>query len=412
MTYIVKIDKKIEKKTSYILNKKISSYTHIIMSHIYYTLQSSTAVLGVYCNNCNTVCSFAYSSYHPKVAFFTKNKDKILCPDCALDFPDQVYRPVLSTGDIPIYRSSFKSNSYDDYQMFCNYSKNSHQYYFCTEIEEQTELKSGIYKKEQCSCRPDDLNCPNNPDLHLVQYAKKYSNNEFDVIPYSQFHNTLIQKLFSYNYIDEFHDDELVIDGQKYLIVKSQIMVGMRSSPWKEISLKTLQVRLVKKMINENVSFKIKYKNVDPDRIWIYITPDPIFLYENEKDIDILLQLESINFNNTERIKILDKYPNVEPDGKIKGKPIEKIRAFKCPCVYDEVDRIKKSKCRHNLYIYYKDGSSLMCGSKLTLNEIAEKGYLPYIKQYRPKSQFKYNIQLNWCELSKEIGAENLIFFK
>lgn len=51
------------------------------MSTIHYNLQSTSAVLGVYCNLCNKFCNFCHPWSHYDVAFWTLNKDQILCSD-------------------------------------------------------------------------------------------------------------------------------------------------------------------------------------------------------------------------------------------------------------------------------------------------------------------------------------------
>jgi hypothetical protein len=122
---------------------------------VYYTLQSSTSILGVYCNNCMKCCSFAYSWPHENVAFWTHSKNQILCPMCAEKYPEKIYRKVIDRHDIPIDRSYFKTDSNFDRQLFHNDSDNkkTHSSRFCTKEEEELELTGTFPVKESiCKC--------------------------------------------------------------------------------------------------------------------------------------------------------------------------------------------------------------------------------------------------------------------
>lgn len=107
-----------------------------------------------------------------------------------------------------------------------------------------------------------------------------------------------------------------------------------------------------------------------------------------------------------------DAYPPVI-DGKINGKEVAKIEAFSCPCLFDQPDRVKKLKCLHGVNIYFKNGSQkyISGGPEITVDELQEKGYIPYIIQYRPDSEVKYKKQLECCHLSKLISQDKMIKF-
>ena len=62
------------------------------MEMIYYELQSSTAVLAVYCNFCGKRCSFCYSWPHYDIAFWTHKKESIMCTKCARNNKEKIYR--------------------------------------------------------------------------------------------------------------------------------------------------------------------------------------------------------------------------------------------------------------------------------------------------------------------------------
>lgn len=128
----------------------------MVINNIYYTLQSSAAVLGVYCNMCNALCNYCYSWPHQNIAFWTHKKASIMCPECASKNKDKIYRKVHRFNDIPINRSYVRINgSLFDMHLFINNEKNkeNHNYNFCTEEEELEELNSGIIKKDPiCRC--------------------------------------------------------------------------------------------------------------------------------------------------------------------------------------------------------------------------------------------------------------------
>lgn len=80
--------------------------------YIYYTQISSACVLGVYCNECNKLCDWGYSWPHFIIAYWTHDKDQILCPGCAKN-PDNVsnvMRPVLKMKDLPRDRCVYRPN--------------------------------------------------------------------------------------------------------------------------------------------------------------------------------------------------------------------------------------------------------------------------------------------------------------
>ena len=363
------------------------------MSTIYYILHSYTDILAVVCNDCKCQCSFAYTGYHAEVAFWTKSKNKILCPDCALDNPTEIYRPVLSKYDLPRNRSE---------RLYCGmvYLDDI----FCSEQEEIEELLSGIPKKELCKCNLTNIDCPNNPNLHLILEANTYSNTKFTIQSDGIDCSGLISKLFSYNDIDEFTNDQISINGVTHIITKAQIMVGMKGYPWSERSLKELQMRMVKEIHNSTLSFRIRSQtSEDNGEQWIYVTPLPFQpLTPDEEDLDILFKTMTVDSYNDFVNQEIKKYPSVESDGTICGKKINKITAFGCT----------KERCQHNVYISFTDGSYLLFDYEVTVDILESKGYIPYIKQYRPKSKTLLNKQLECCELTKRIGESNLVLFQ
>ena len=122
---------------------------------ICYTMISSTAVLGIYCNFCDKMCDFGYSWPHQNIAFWTHYKNNVICPQCAKKYPWLVYRKLQSEKDIPLDRSYFKSNSRWDISLFSNNQKNkkTYSYKFCTPEQEQDEFSGRVpFVQKSCGC--------------------------------------------------------------------------------------------------------------------------------------------------------------------------------------------------------------------------------------------------------------------
>lgn len=136
----------------------------IMKSCIYYTLISSTNVPAVFCNECNKICSFSYKWEHDNVAYWTHNKEKILCPTCAKNFPKIIYRKVFSRKDIPEHRSFYRSNYDDDGIIrYDSQNKKIYKYYFCTKEEEDKEIRNKIVPIIKCKC--GNKSCQDNKQI-------------------------------------------------------------------------------------------------------------------------------------------------------------------------------------------------------------------------------------------------------
>ena len=124
------------------------------MSTIRYTLQSSSAILGVYCNTCDAFCNFAYSLHCKNIAYWEQDKKKILCPSCAEQNPDRVWRKVYSKYDLPIDRSSFYS-TWDRYLFSDANNKKTHWYFF--ECEKDPVLEGNKCMYDKCKKEMNEL---------------------------------------------------------------------------------------------------------------------------------------------------------------------------------------------------------------------------------------------------------------
>lgn len=390
---------------------------------IYYTLQSSCAVLGVYCNKCDQKCSFGYSHRHNIIALWTLNKESILCPDCAKDWPDLIYRQVFYDRDIPIDRSTFKSESMTDRYMFSNDSENkkSYGYRFCTIEDEIAELQSKIPRQDECDCKPNDLNCPYSPYQKLVLMAPEYASIKFPIDSKSYPEKTpididwynLISKLFLYTHINEFDNEQIIVNDIPFIITKSQIMIGMNASPWRNDTLNNLKVRMmleIEKLSFETITKCCFDKFGILTNLRIYITPRPFKSFtDSERDLDILFEIISTDEHNKNRAKQMESYP-AAIDGMINNKKINRIEAFQCMCVSDTT--IKSHQCSHSIHIYFADGNYSFGNLNFSVEELVERGYTKYIKQYRPRSNFDLEKQIKNCKLTQLIGLDNLRIYK
>ena len=122
------------------------------MSAIYYTLKRehhTKLVLEVFCSTCDKICSFLNYKPHDNVAFWTHNKEKILCPSCAMACDDLIYRRVFGRKDIPVHRSMLKLM--DDSLNNDTDNKMIHRHLFCTAKEENLELEEE-HRSAKCEC--------------------------------------------------------------------------------------------------------------------------------------------------------------------------------------------------------------------------------------------------------------------
>ena len=386
---------------------------------IYYNLRGfkESPSLSVFCNICKKFCTFQYTCAHEIIAYWTKNKAKILCGDCAFDFSNIIYRKVLSKNDLPINRSRFISNNNKNNEVFGNDKRNklTYSYYFCSIKDENIEFISGNIPIIKCKCGlmscPDLIKNYNSKLINESLNKKKYeiqcgdANVKADW-PY------ILTNLFRYNYIKEAEDDfiNLKLYNQIYegVITDASIMFG------KEKSLHGVSFKLLKQTIIDynNLKFqaKIQYDNGlekstshhmvsnENDIITQYYNITIYLFIEIDNDgNNFVFILKSTNILNMDKIhdKVSFMFPPVL-NNKINGKEISIIQAFYCPCIYTMSDSIKIKKCLHNIYVYFKDGTSIINFSqeaKFSARELKNKGYIPYLIQYRPNNNKQYGIR-------------------
>ena len=380
------------------------------MSTIYYCFSSSSAVLGVYCNDCDECCSFAYSWQHTNVAFWTTNKEKILCPECAFGRND-IYRKVYNQNDIPLHRSYFKSNSRSDRNLFNNdtLNKKTYHYRFISSEKEKLELDAPL-RIIKCDCKQED--CVDHIDYNKLERAKLYIDN----LPICFFfvnedlnydRNQLFRKLFMYNYVNELKNDtiEITYQNTQYSMVISEvlIMVGMKYSPWKELKLKSLQTRFIdaiEYLRDSDIKFELTESiSKDLTQMCVFVNVLPFLpKFKNEEDLNIRFNLISYDKWCHEQQKLLDSYPTII-DGRIDNKLVEFIKPSPCSCLNDQPDVVKKSKCSHYIRIVFQDRSRVYKWHRVSALYLKKCGYLPYIKHKEPINATKKLIMVEDCEL-------------
>ena len=122
---------------------------------VHFSLESGSGVLAVWCSECHESKSFAYSWEHEAIAYWTKGKERILCPACAEKQPELIYRRVFSRGDLPAHRSQWKWNNASDAFMWGKNPTNlikERSYLFCSKEDEEAELVGKIEKYQTCKC--------------------------------------------------------------------------------------------------------------------------------------------------------------------------------------------------------------------------------------------------------------------
>jgi hypothetical protein len=250
--------------------------------------------------------------------------------------------------------------------------------------------------------------------------------------------STFWANMVTYERCEDFKGDVLPITwkGQTipYQIEKVQIMFGCRAAPWVEGRLTKDRHLFLNHPITQRVNVLTdgrEYaveggvemaigRGVNPypkgeDDIWIYLTPSDFAPTAKYIDVDMLIQcIHPVNAVNQRR-RMLDAYPQVI-EGKVqhecKTKEILKVQAFDCPCAYRQGTKVK---CLHNVYLYFTDGTNLMFfggGLEMTIAELEEKGYLPYIVQYWPDDEDKRQNQIAHCELTRRIGVKKCENFR
>lgn len=133
----------------------------VVMSFIHYRLRRlhhTKLVLEVFCSTCDNICSFLNYKQHDSVAFWTRNKEKILCPNCTMACENIIYRRVFGRKDIPIHRSILRPSDDDVSLKDDSDNKMIHPKLFCSKKKEDSELKQEYPRPTKCDCGARD--CP------------------------------------------------------------------------------------------------------------------------------------------------------------------------------------------------------------------------------------------------------------
>lgn len=251
----------------------------------------------------------------------------------------------------------------------------------------------------------------------------------------------LVNNLFHYNYLSEFEND-IVTDavGTQYTVQKAEIMIGRKSAPWVNGSIKNhreyfsgplaLKIRIytagrrhgLDGAVESAMSFNGKNPYPEEAKDYsLYFTPNPMPFFSDPSWEDIDLRIDLIHPENKARLlkEWTDAYPPIIDEKfmmhKGKKKEVRHIDAFSCRCASQPTDAVKDRKCAHSVYIYFEDGTNLMYwggGPDISVQELEQKGYLPFISQYRPDEDDKYEVQLKKCGLTQKIGKDKLRMFR
>lgn len=385
---------------------------------IYYTIRDHNLI--VFCNRCDDPLFFT-QYIHSDVASWTHGKKQILCPGCATELPQLVYRKVYPIKDISEVRSRFIKENSDEELFWCHMNIKNREDYLCSEHDESLELTNGVPKILYCGCGPQ---CPDSMKeelkirkmvLSLAPYELEFLTPCYET---DEFH-TLIRNLLTYNYMTDFITDTLSLSrgnmGQYHgTIVNAELILRTNladSGPF-GYELKDFQSKIFSSL--NQLKFEVTINYFRPN-FRILVKPS-INLDEGINSIEAKFDFFCDSEIRRIREECLNDFPPVIDD-KINGKEIEYIQAYVCPCLYAEPDAIKKPECRHTASIYFKDGTNKFCGQctvfknnpriqGITANQLKEKGYIKYIVQDRPNNDHKFRSQMQLCELSKLISED------
>lgn len=143
----------------------LSPVSQPIRSSLLYSLRSSTAVLGYFCNFCEAYQDFAYTEPNAVIGWWTWEKQCLICPNCVTSNTSKImlttnaefnvnwsdlakraqwiflYRPLAEYHDLPIERCFFASSDSED-SLWNNDMRNKQEQrrYFCTTADELKEF--------------------------------------------------------------------------------------------------------------------------------------------------------------------------------------------------------------------------------------------------------------------------------
>ncbi len=236
------------------------------------------------------------------------------------------------------------------------------------------------------------------------------------ILPYNgpyQFNFTeLLFHLQLYNIYSDFKDDvvqaTILNSTIPYIITEVEGMLGVKSGPWKSLSLAKYKQRFLDQTIRFRLHVRrypngraydfdgaiekmVTGRSSDTAKGWpdldLYLTPVPFIpLTDDEEDFD--LRIELLHPENAHLRE--DRYPacidrHVLDRGTFKQ--VTRIDTMMCNCAYGNVHSVKPPACKHTLFLHFEDGSNTMY-SDVPFETIVKKGYVPHLVPYRSSYSF------------------------
>ena len=212
---------------------------------------------------------------------------------------------------------------------------------------------------------------------------------------------SLLDNLLRYNYLSEFEGDTIIDNnGNSHIIYKSFILldegrfVNGDLLKYRDCFLTPLTLYVAEFVGSRDDQSKPKLDHSD---YTIVLTSDD----SGSSHQKIHLRVDLIHHKTSEiyQQQANDTYPEII-DSKYmihqnQKKEVERIYAYNCQLMDVHENAVKPMPCKHKIQIFFKGRTSTgyWDGHKLSVEELAQKGYLPFIKNDIEDHRF--------CELSK-----------
>jgi hypothetical protein len=250
--------------------------------------------------------------------------------------------------------------------------------------------------------------------------------------------NVLLEKISLYNVKEDFVGDEIEIPsngsfpGGRYIIDRVVVIVERHYkhwregfvSDWKHDFLQSRNLTLLFRIFPNGVyhdhegyvdsydgEMSNKNPKEDPD-IWVYLGVQDFQRRESNEDLEHLTMLfKFIHPQNLERrrFRILDGYPPVI-DGMVthegRERQLAAIQFYPCSTAY-KTQGVKARRCKHHgSFVFKNKDSQIFFNNDLTLEQMEQKGYLPYAVLVKPEDEDQWERQKELCNLTRRLGFD------